>query len=131
MVKGCYASTSDKNIIFVYILAMGTGKSKKEAKHAAAKALIDKLAGNAFGETTTGGLTVKAEYVQPMIFIALTAVTFASSELEPMVRMNHRAIPLGGFRKCAWPVAGHHQPTRRRWKLACHTSGSLPLPARS
>lgn len=41
--------------------AMGTGKSKKEAKHAAAKALIDKLAGNAFGETTTGGATVKAE----------------------------------------------------------------------
>lgn len=41
--------------------AMGTGKSKKEAKHAAAKALIDKLAGNAFGVTTTGGVAVKAE----------------------------------------------------------------------
>lgn len=41
--------------------AMGTGKSKKEAKHAAAKALIDKLAGNAFGETHTGGVNVKAE----------------------------------------------------------------------
>lgn len=41
--------------------AMGTGKSKKEAKHAAAKALIDKLAGTSFGETHTGGLNVKTE----------------------------------------------------------------------
>ncbi|XP_062546654.1 interferon-inducible double-stranded RNA-dependent protein kinase activator A homolog isoform X1 [Armigeres subalbatus] len=41
--------------------AMGTGKSKKEAKHAAAKALIDKLAGNAFGDSTTTGLNIKAE----------------------------------------------------------------------
>lgn len=41
--------------------AMGTGKSKKEAKHAAAKALIDKLAGTSFGETQTGGLNVKSE----------------------------------------------------------------------
>lgn len=43
--------------------AMGTGKSKKEAKHSAAKALIDKLAGTAFGETNSTGVNVKTEIV--------------------------------------------------------------------
>ena len=33
---------------FFPFAAMGTGKSKKEAKHAAAKALIDKLTGSIF-----------------------------------------------------------------------------------
>ncbi|KAL1373776.1 hypothetical protein pipiens_005089 [Culex pipiens pipiens] len=41
--------------------AMGTGKSKKEAKHAAAKALIDKLTGCSFGDTPVGGVSVKSD----------------------------------------------------------------------
>lgn len=41
--------------------AMGTGKSKKEAKHAAAKALIDKLTGISFNETQIGNLNIKSE----------------------------------------------------------------------
>uniref|UniRef100_A0A1Q3F446 Putative staufen n=1 Tax=Culex tarsalis TaxID=7177 RepID=A0A1Q3F446_CULTA len=41
--------------------AMGTGKSKKEAKHAAAKALIDKLTGCSFGDTPVGGLSIKSD----------------------------------------------------------------------
>lgn len=41
--------------------AMGTGKSKKEAKHAAAKALIDKLTGTNFSDQQTANLTVKSE----------------------------------------------------------------------
>lgn len=40
--------------------AMGTGKSKKEAKHAAAKALIDKLTGCSFGDSPVG-MTIKSE----------------------------------------------------------------------
>ncbi|XP_055637709.1 interferon-inducible double-stranded RNA-dependent protein kinase activator A homolog isoform X1 [Toxorhynchites rutilus septentrionalis] len=42
--------------------AMGTGKSKKEAKHAAAQALIDKLSGNSFNEQQHNGtIPIKAE----------------------------------------------------------------------
>lgn len=41
--------------------AMGTGKSKKEAKHAAARALIDKLAGSNFHDLTGGHLPVTQE----------------------------------------------------------------------
>lgn len=41
--------------------AMGTGKSKKEAKHAAAKALIDKLTGNALLEQNLTNLSIKTE----------------------------------------------------------------------
>ncbi|XP_055596311.1 interferon-inducible double-stranded RNA-dependent protein kinase activator A homolog isoform X1 [Uranotaenia lowii] len=41
--------------------AMGTGKSKKEAKHAAAKALIDKLTGISFNETQLGNVNIKSE----------------------------------------------------------------------
>lgn len=41
--------------------AMGTGKSKKEAKHAAARALIDKLAGSNFRDLTGGHLPVTQE----------------------------------------------------------------------
>lgn len=41
--------------------AMGTGKSKKEAKHAAAKALIDKLTGCSFGDSPVGGMNIKSE----------------------------------------------------------------------
>lgn len=40
--------------------AMGTGKSKKEAKHAAAKALIDKLTGCSFGDSPAG-MNIKSE----------------------------------------------------------------------
>lgn len=40
--------------------AMGTGKSKKEAKHAAAKALIDKLTGCSFGDSPVG-MTIMSE----------------------------------------------------------------------
>ncbi|XP_053697789.1 interferon-inducible double-stranded RNA-dependent protein kinase activator A homolog isoform X2 [Sabethes cyaneus] len=43
--------------------AMGTGKSKKEAKHAAAKALIDKLTGISLSDPPTGTLNVKPEQV--------------------------------------------------------------------
>jgi len=38
-------------------LAMGTGRSKKEAKHAAAKAVLDKLAGNGDGNVVTSTVT--------------------------------------------------------------------------
>ncbi|XP_058817626.1 interferon-inducible double-stranded RNA-dependent protein kinase activator A homolog isoform X1 [Topomyia yanbarensis] len=40
--------------------AMGTGKSKKEAKHAAAKALIDKLTGISFSDPPAGGISIKS-----------------------------------------------------------------------
>ncbi|XP_053696453.1 interferon-inducible double-stranded RNA-dependent protein kinase activator A homolog [Sabethes cyaneus] len=43
--------------------AMGTGKSKKEAKHAAATALIDKLRGISLSDPATGTLKVKPEQV--------------------------------------------------------------------
>ncbi|XP_055548279.1 interferon-inducible double-stranded RNA-dependent protein kinase activator A homolog isoform X2 [Wyeomyia smithii] len=43
--------------------AMGTGKSKKEAKHAAAKALIDKLTGISLSDPPAGGLSVKTEQI--------------------------------------------------------------------
>lgn len=35
--------------------AMGTGRSKKEAKHSAAKALLDKLTGAAPADQSTNG----------------------------------------------------------------------------
>uniref|UniRef100_A0AAG5DFB7 DRBM domain-containing protein n=1 Tax=Anopheles atroparvus TaxID=41427 RepID=A0AAG5DFB7_ANOAO len=41
--------------------AMGTGKSKKEAKHAAARALIDKLAGSSFHDLPGAHLNVTQE----------------------------------------------------------------------
>lgn len=38
-----------------YLIAMGTGRSKKEAKHSAAKALLDKLTGAAPADQGTNG----------------------------------------------------------------------------
>ncbi len=48
-------SWMERNLIFFKssILAMGAGKSKKEAKHAAAKNLIDKMTGAPFNESNT------------------------------------------------------------------------------
>lgn len=39
---------------------MGTGRSKKEAKHSAAKALLDKLTGNVPVEQNTNGAVPEA-----------------------------------------------------------------------
>lgn len=38
------------------ITAMGTGRSKKEAKHSAAKALLDKLTGAVTDQPTNGNV---------------------------------------------------------------------------
>lgn len=45
---------------------MGTGRSKKEAKHAAAKALLDKLTGIQSNETITpNGTVAKSDTASP------------------------------------------------------------------
>ncbi|XP_055376568.1 interferon-inducible double-stranded RNA-dependent protein kinase activator A homolog isoform X3 [Condylostylus longicornis] len=50
-------SFNDKDIPFT---AMGAGRSKKEAKHAAAKALIDKLTGTSVGSMSDNNPTLSA-----------------------------------------------------------------------
>lgn len=45
-------------LIMNVITAMGTGRSKKEAKHSAAKALLDKLTGAAPADQNTNGTVV-------------------------------------------------------------------------
>lgn len=47
-------SFNDKDVPFT---AMGAGRSKKEAKHAAAKALIDKMTGVVVPDHSSGNMT--------------------------------------------------------------------------
>ncbi|EAT34011.1 AAEL013721-PA [Aedes aegypti] len=70
--------------------AMGTGKSKKEAKQAAAKSLIDKLAGVAFWDTHSQGLNSREETKQDE-----DAEPSASSPEVSLLSRSHDGVPEG------------------------------------
>ncbi|XP_052869419.1 interferon-inducible double-stranded RNA-dependent protein kinase activator A homolog B isoform X1 [Anopheles cruzii] len=95
--------------------AMGTGKSKKEAKHAAAKALIDKLTGMSYNEQQTGQLIMKPEN--------LNNHTAMSAEEEPT------GNPIGWLQEMCmarrWPPPMYETemevglPHERQFTIAC------------
>ncbi|NP_001182008.1 loquacious [Bombyx mori] len=75
------------------LFAMGTGRSKKEAKHSAAKALLDKLTGATPSDQTTNGSVPETGAVVP---------TF-----EDKLMGN----PVGWLRSCVCHDSGHHHLT--------------------
>jgi len=50
----------NKQLLMSLILEHGTGRSKKMAQHAAAKAVVDKLIGNSNASTKNGSSTAAA-----------------------------------------------------------------------
>jgi RISC-loading complex subunit TARBP2 len=59
--------SADSNSILFAFPAVGTGRSKKEAKHAAAKAILDKLVGHSDGTLPGDGVSASIPDVTSQI----------------------------------------------------------------
>lgn len=93
-------SSNDKDVPFT---AMGVGRSKKEAKHFAACALIDKLIGVQLADSQNDSAGVGA---------TLTSTSEGGANATGCCDGTENLtwpIQSVGFRRCAWRVVGHHQ----------------------
>uniref|UniRef100_A0A182T1H8 DRBM domain-containing protein n=1 Tax=Anopheles maculatus TaxID=74869 RepID=A0A182T1H8_9DIPT len=105
------------------IAALGTGKSKKEAKQAAAKALIDKLTGSSFHDFPGAYVNEESQEYESNMVECAGAFEFASNEEEPT------GNPIGWLQEMCmarrWPPPTYETetekglPHERQFTIAC------------
>lgn len=137
----CVERLIDITLIDQFYSAIGAGKSKKEAKHSAAKALIDKLTGVSYTvseiSTTMNGNIEYAKFFnisdsKEFFFLIKICPYLQSSDLNSSLDSNVFGNPIGWLQELCtarrWPPPMYENelelglPHERQFTIACVVS---------